>query len=484
MKLIQSICKAALVLTVVSLFASPLQAEAAPYEGYTYSYWGTTVNTPNAYIPAGTIDGSGQGIGRLKGPTDMYVAEDGLLYVLDVGNGRIVVFDEQWQVVREIREFVRDGEQEQFANPQGIFVTKKNHIYIADTENRRLVELTSEGEFVREIGAPQSEVLRPGFEYYPIKVAVDNAGRIYVVGRGVFDGIIELDADGAFTGFMGTNRVKFDVWDYFWKRLSTKEQRSKLAQFIPLEFNNLDVDGEGFIYTTTADVTSTDPIKRLNPTGADVLRREGYFFPMGDVYSESASASSLLIDVKVGENGVYSALDSRKGRVFTYDQDGNLMYIFGRMGEQEGTFRTPVAVERRGDHFLVLDQAMNRITVFKPTRYGTLINEANDLLILGQYDEAESKWKELLNLDANNEVAYVGIGKALLRQGENKQAMEYLKHGYDRVYYSKAFGKYRKEMVRKYFGAGMTFVIVFGVGLWCYSIIRRRATGKVKANVT
>ena len=40
MKLIKSICKATLVLAAVSLFASPLQAEAAPYEGYTYSYWG------------------------------------------------------------------------------------------------------------------------------------------------------------------------------------------------------------------------------------------------------------------------------------------------------------------------------------------------------------------------------------------------------------------------------------------------------------
>ena len=414
----------------------------------------------------------------------MYVAADGLLYVLDAGNGRIVVFDEEWKVVREIRGFVREGKQEQFASPQGIFVTKHNHIYVADTENHRVVELTGEGAFVREIGAPQSEVISAGFQYYPIKVAVDNAGRIYVVGRGIFDGIIELDADGAFTGFMGTNRVKFDAWDYFWKQLSTKEQRSKLAQYIPLEFNNLDVDSEGFIYTTTGELTSTDPIKRLNPSGEDVLRRNGYFYPMGDIYSGDISQSSLFIDVKVGENGVYSALDSRKGRVFTYDQDGNLMYIFGRMGEQEGTFRTPVAVERRGDQFLVLDKDMNRITLFKPTRYGTLINEANDLLVSGKYDEAEGKWRELLRLDANNEIAYVGIGKVLLRQGEYKQALEYLKLGYDREYYSKAFGKYRKEMVRKYFGAGMTFVIVFGVGLWCFSIFRRRKTGKVKVNVT
>lgn len=484
MKFIQSMGITAIVLASLSLFASPLHAEAAPYEGYNYSYWGAAVNVPNAYVPAGIVDGSMLAIGKFKDPTDMYVAADGLLYVLDAGNGRIVVFDEQWKVAREIRGFVREGKQEQFASPQGLFVTKNNHIYVADTENRRVVELTGEGAFVREIGAPRSEVIGPNFQFYPLKVAVDNAGRIFVIGRGVFDGIIEMDADGSFTGFMGTNRVKFNAWDYFWKRLSTKEQRSKLAQFIPLEFNNLDMDSEGFIYTTTAELTSMDPIKRLNPSGEDVLRRKGYFNPMGDIYSGAANQSSLLIDVKVGENGVYSALDSRKGRIFTYDQDGNLMYIFGRMGEQEGTFRTPVAVERRGDQFLVLDRDMDRITRFKPTRYGTLVNEANDLLVSGKYDEAEGLWKELLRLDANNEIAYAGIGKGLLRQGEYKQALEYLKLGYDREYYSKAFGKYRKAFVRENFGRGMTIVIVFGVGLWSFKILGRRTRGKVKANVT
>jgi hypothetical protein len=429
------------------------------------------------------VEGSGQEIGKFKEPTDMYVAADGLLYVLDAGNGRIVVFDEEWKVVREIRGFVREGKQEQFASPQGIFVTKDNHIYVADTENHRVVELTGEGAFVREIGAPHSEVIRAGFKYFPMKVAVDNAGRIFVVGRGIFDGIIELDADGAFTGFMGTNQVTFNAWDYFWKKLSTKEQRSKLAQYIPIEFNNLDMDSEGFIFTTTAELTSFETIKRLNPSGEDVLRRLGFFAPSGDL-AGNLNDRSLLIDVKVGESGVYSALDSTRGRVFTYDQDGNLMYIFGREGEQEGTFRTPVAVERRGDQFLVLDKDMDRITIFKPTRYGTLINEANDLLNSGKYDEAEVKWREMLKLDANNEIAYAGIGKVMLRRGEYKQALEYLKLGYNREYYSKAFGKYRKDIVRKYFGAVMTIVIVFGVGLWCFSIFRRRTTRKVTVNVT
>lgn len=482
MKLIKSMCKAALVLALLTLFTSPLQA--APYEGYSYYYWGDSSSTPNAYLPDGVIDGAEQGVGKLKGPTDMFVASDGLVYVLDAGNGRIVVFDQQWKAIRQIYGFKDGAKQEQFANPQGIFVTDKGRIYIADTDNSRVIELESDGKLVRVIDAPKSEVILNDFEYFPRKIAVDKAGRIYVIGRGVFDGIMEMDSDGNFTGFMGTNKVSFNFWDYIWKQLSTKEQRNKLAQFVPLEFNNLDVDGENFIFTTTAEVGSTVPIKRLNPTGDDVLRREGYIPTMGDAYSQNPAASSILVDIKVGKNGTYSALDSRKGRIFTYNEDGSLMYIFGRMGEQEGTFKTPVALESRGDQFFVLDQEMNRITIFKPTRYGKLVNEANELLISGKYTEASNKWKELLTLNANNEIAYVGIGKALLRQGESKLAMENLHLGYDRVYYSKALGKYRKEIVREYFGVGMTGLVVLIATIWGISFLKRRLKGKVKANVT
>ncbi len=482
MKLIKTIGAAALLLAACGVFASPIQA--APYEGYSYSYWGDSSSTPNAYLPETIVDGVDQGAGKLQGPTDMFVSEDGHVYVLDAGNGRIVVFDEQWNAVKQLNGFSREGKQESFANPQGIFVTAEGNIYVADTDNGRVLELTADGSLVREIGSPKSEVIPPGFEYFPRKLAVDRAGRIYVIGRGVFDGIMEMDSDGNFTGFIGTNKVSFDFADYLWKRLSTKEQRSKLAQFVPLEFNNLDLDKEGFLFTTTAEVGSEEPIKRLNPTGVDVLRREGYISPKGDSYSGHPDASSLLIDIKVGDNGIYSALDSRKGRIFTYNEDGSLMYIFGRLGEQEGTFKTPVAIESRGDRFFVLDQGMNRITVFKPTRYGALINEANELLVTGKYNEAENKWRELLTLNANYESAYVGIGKAMLRQGENKLAMENLKLGYDRAYYSKAFGKYRKDMIRKHLGAGLTGAIALGAALWGWSLFKRRSNGKVKANVT
>lgn len=53
------------------------------------------------------------------------------------------------------------------------------------------------------------------------------------------------------------------------------------------------------------------------------------------------SGASRIIDVVVREKGIYSVIDSTRGRIFTYDHEGNLLYIFGGIGSQEGTFDTP-----------------------------------------------------------------------------------------------------------------------------------------------
>lgn len=446
-----------LILAAALIFAglSPKSAHASPYEGYAYSYWGEAVQSPIAYLPSRSVTGQDIGIDPLSAPNDMFAASDGKLYVLDSGNGRIVVLNGELEAVSQIQGFNNDGKQDSFNAPEGIFVTEAGHIYVADTENRRIVELDGRGTFIREIGPPKSEVLSDSFEYFPRKVVVDKAGRIYVVARGVFDGIIEFDSDGVFTGFMGTNPVQFDPVDLFWKTVSTKEQREKMIRFVPIEFNNVDVDRDGFIFTTTADKLAAVPVKRLNPSGIDVLRVNGNWGPIGDFSRER----SAFIDIEVSGNGVYRTLDSTRGRIFTYNEDGNLLYVIGQLGSQRGTFKNPVAIESFGNAIYVLDRDLGMITEFAATKFGGLVNEANGLYSIGKHNDAAKLWEQVLRLDANYEMAYVGIGKSMLRQGEFKQAMSYLKLGNDREYYSKALTKYRREYMRDNFGIYMTILI-------------------------
>ena len=173
--------------------------------------------------------------------------------MLDSGNNRIVVLDRQLQPASVIDSFVRDGQEDTFANPQGIFVTDDKEVLIADTGNRRIVHLDRQLHPVKVIESPESELLPANFVFQPVRIAADKAQRLYVLAVGVFDGFMEFNADGTFTSFIGANRVWVDPVELFWKRISTREQRSRMVLFVPTEFTSLDMNEEGFIYATNGD---------------------------------------------------------------------------------------------------------------------------------------------------------------------------------------------------------------------------------------
>ncbi|KYG34344.1 NHL repeat-containing protein [Alkalihalobacillus trypoxylicola] len=454
-------------------FPSSSYAEA-PYPSYNYSYWEYTDPSAVPYLPNLIIDGREEEYGPFTSPEDVFVAGNEI-FIVDSGNDRLIKLNDQFQFVNEINQFLNGLNEDGFNNPSGVYVTDDKEIYVADTGNQRIVHLTKEGKLIRIIEAPESDVIRDGFAYYPLKIAVDQAGRIYVIGRGVFDGIIEFNSDGEFTGFTGSNRVSFTPVDYFWRMVATREQRARMSLFIPIEFNNLDLDEEGFIYTTNSEQNTTRPIQRLNPTGEDVLRKQGYHNPVGDLeyaYTGSYSGTSTFVDITINDYGIYSALDMKRGRIFTYDEDGNLLYIFGQLGNQEGTFRTPVALDRLGEQIIVLDKGNHRLTVFEPTEFGKHVNQAVQFYNEGDDEGSAEYWQKVLRLNANYEVAYVGIGKALLMEGLNREAMNYFENGHSRSYYSKAYKRYRQEVLREYFGVGMTVVVLI-IGVTIIYMIRR-----------
>lgn len=457
-----------LLLAICCLLGTALGAPAAYADGegasYNYSFWGDTVTSPAAYQATDLYNGSDLGVGAFKEPSDLHVASDNRIYVLDSGNNRIVILDERFKPARVIDSFVRDGQADTFANPQGLFVTDKNDIIVADTGNHRVVHLNADFEWVKTIEAPESDLLPANFQFQPVRVVMDKAQRTYVMATGVFDGFMEFNAEGAFTSFIGANRVYIDPVEYFWKRISTQAQRSQMVMFTPTEFTNLDIDGEGFIYATNGDQWG-DNIKKLNAQGNDILRRTGYFSPQGDIRYSVDTGPSRLIDIDVGDSEIYSVLDSKRGRIFTYNGDGHFMYVFGGLGNLLGEFKTPTAIERVGDDFIVLDKALGEITVFRTTAYGRTLNEAVRSYYRGDEQKAYELFNETVNMNANLEFAYAGIGKALLRQGDYEEAMKHFKRSMDQGNYSKAFLLHRKEVLRQYFGGIMT-VIVAAAAIW------------------
>jgi hypothetical protein len=254
---------------------------------------------------------------------------------------------------------------------------------------------------------------------------------------------------------MGAHRVTFNIIDYIWRFFSTREQRARQNLFIPTEYNNVALDSSGFIYVTNSSFNpggtfQSDPVRRLNAMGQDILIRNGYEDPVGDLAFGSAggiSGRSQFIDVVAFENDSFACFDRVRGRIFMYDFQGNLLYAFGGVGNREGYFRIPVALDRMGTALYALDSNTAAVTRFDLTVYGELINRALNEYRAGRYESSAAIWEEVLKMNGNYDLAYIGIGRAALRQGQYRKAMEYYRLKNFREGYGKAFQLYRKQWV-------------------------------------
>ena len=478
-----------LVLLACLAFGNALAADSLPYDCYNYDHWNNILYTPAPYVPDGLVSGAtlrfeGAPVGAFRNPQDLCVSPDGDVYIADTGNNRIVVLAQDLKTVRRIiTGFEAEGAAQTFSAPSGVAISEKHRLYIADSLNRRIVVLEPDGTFVKYVKNPQSEVLDEGYVFTPLRVSVDYADRVYVIAQNMFQGIMVFSEEGVFTGFFGTISVKISLWEKFWRKLATKEERGKQQLFIPTEFTGIDVDDEGFVYASNKDTDGLQAVRRLNPKGEDVIRRGPHANLGGDRVFGSVgnyAGPSQIVDVVYRGHGTYSLLDSRRGRIFTYDHEGNLLYIFGGIGSQAGTFLTPTAIEQLGSRLLVLDSQQGNLTVFAQTEYGSLINRAVALRFDGDETQAVPLWQEVLRLDEINELANTGIGKAYLSAGDNENAMLYLRRGMNREYYSVAFKRWRNERLRNnisFILSGVVAAAVLAV-LWVKAVrpaVRKKA---------
>ena len=270
-------------------------------------------------------------------------------------------------------------------------------------------------ELVRIVENPQSDVLGNGFVFKPLKIAVDYADRIYCIAQNMFQGIMVFETDGNFSGFFGTINVTLSPWEKFWKKVATKEERKNQTLYIATEFTGIDIDTDGFVYATNIDATGEQGVRRLNPRGEDVIKKGRNKNVGGDLWISgygTYGGPSQITDVVYRGHGIYSLLDRKRGRIFTYDHEGNLLYIFGGLGTQQGTFSTPAALEQWDGGLLVLDSTRGEIYRFAATEYGSLIDQAVALRHDGDAALAVELWARVLEIDESNELANAGIGQA------------------------------------------------------------------------
>lgn len=454
---------------IVSIFlqCSVNVSAKEPYNGYIYDSWGKSEYAPNGYEAVGVINEKQMGI-SLSDPKDMYY-RNGKLYILDTGNNRVVVLNADYSVEHIVSSFyTKDGTMSPLNNPNGFFVKSNGELIIADTDNNRVIICDDSGKISSILEKPQSEIFSDSLDFKPLKVIADRLGNTYVVCKQFYYGAVVYDNMGVFSGYFGANKVEASVSllaDRFWKKFMTKEQIGYTSKYVPVEFSSCDIDDKNFIYTCSMSVQSaSDSVKKLNSLGSNILDSTKF----GDQETMNYNGryvKSQLMDIEISDDNNINLLDFTTGRVFQYDQDGDLVSIFGGKGVQNGLVAIPSAIESIGnDKILLLDSEKGNLTIYSLTEYGVALHNAIRNYSEGLYTEALDSWQDVLRYNENSEIAYRGIGKAYLKQHNYKEAMRYLELGQDKEGYSQAKAAERSAMSKQYFGwyvALIAIVVVF-----------------------
>ena len=431
---------------------------------YNYDYWEDVQDSPDTYSVSGTFTYMDFGLDtNFKNPEGLCVHND-LVYVCDSGNNRIVELKrtskDKLELSRIIDGFQGEASLNTFSNPTDLAVSEAGEFYICDKGNGRILKLDQNLYYMMEFTKPDDSSLDSSLTFQPSKIVIDTAGRVYCTASGINKGLIKYEADGTFSGFVGATKASYDWTDYIWKRFATQEQRAKMVAFVPTEYDNIYIDYEGFIYacTSSADEDSlrsedADAVRKLNLMGNDILVRNGNLPIYGDRYwgyGGGHDGPSQFTDVTTFDNDIYVCLDKNRGRLFGYDDQGRIVYIFGSNGNMEGYFNRAAALEHMDYDLLVLDSLDCSITLFVPTEFGSLIYQAIDEFDQGNYVKSGETWQKVMDIDGNYDLAYIGIGRSLLRQEKYYEAMKYFELKYDDENYSKAYKQYRKEWVEEH----------------------------------
>ena len=441
-------------------------------ESYLYDQNNEAVESPDAYVVSKEISIEADGI-KAVSPQDIFYSESGKLYVVDTNNHRILIYDEEYKLLDVLSVFTQEGgSQTSLSKPEGIYVDEEDTIYIADTGNHRIIKCDIQGNVLLQIDKPENLIgVSEDSAFNPIKLSVDKSGRIYVVARNYNMGILQLDPNGKFVGYVGAPKVQYNIIQMLWRKISTEEQLAKMEQYVPTEYNNISIDQEGFIYGTIGTlnaeelekaISSNDlsgtitPIKKLNTVGNDVLKRNGFFAPVGDL--EYDEVYSKIVDVAYTTGDRYALLDTTHGHIFVYDSNGNMLCAFGNENFVQLSSLTYV-----NEQLIVLDAQGAKLYIYKPTTYGTMLFDAVLAQYNGDFDVAYELWSDVATYNYNFDYAFVGLGQSYMNSDDYEQAMECFQRVGDKSNYSKAKELMRKESMKTVFPVIFISIICIGV---------------------
>ena len=468
-------CRRAMALISLFLIAGAMSVEGAAYRtDYTVD-GNEQIAIPQAYTYAYSInvlENAGEEVRvYFDQPADLRMDGEENLYVADAKNNRVVKLDKEGNLL----SLYTQGGDTPLNQPQGVCPGPGGDVYIADTGNQRIVHLEADGTLIREYGLPDSPVLSEVQVYSPTKIGLSPTGGLYVL---MGETIMSIDADNTFRGYIGQTDIGFDFVDWLLRLVASEEQRVMVGKRTAASYMNFTVNEEGLIYATSQDEVEGQ-IKVLNSVGNNIYRKlsdinksgltklkETYFsgnvigkpFRYGElVDGENPQFSGIAVDA----NGMVTVAEKLSGKLYQYDQTGNLLAVFGGLGTGQGEFAIPAAitVDHEGNLY-VLDSSKGNIQVFEPTAFIRKVQQATILYNDGDYDGASALWQEVMAIDKTYPLAHMGLAATAYKAGDWQGAMEGYRYANDRAQYGKAFSEYRYVFMQEHF-----FWVVLGAAV-------------------
>lgn len=427
----------ALFLITCALF-QPIHASEATTYTVTLDSKGNFVRTQDAYLPEMVNIDMG-----LNKPEDMIFDEQGILWIADTGNRRIVKYDSITNAITDEITYV------DFKTPRGLYVTHDS-LYVADSSAKAVFRFDLNGNHTHTYFRPES----PSFSdtaYAPSKIVVDNRGNMYIYGEGVSNGIIQLSNVGEFLGFFTTNKVQLSLTQQFYKMILSQDQFDRLALRSPQTFSSIFIDQNSLIYTATMN-TKTNAVKKHNMQG-------------GNMFSYTVGSEDMR-DIYVDDQGIIYA-GTQTGAIYIYDAYGEFIVSFGIRKDAgnkptediKGLFSSLSAIAVREDGLIfALDESKSFLQSFRPTEYSKQIYRAIELYEERAYEASIDAWQEVLNLNQMSTLAHNSIAKSYLQLEHYDEAMKHFELAGNKTLYSEAYWEVRNVQIQSVLGM---FIVAF-----------------------
>lgn len=418
-----------LALCITMLQALPVSASQATSYTYTLDDNGRFVRTQDAYLPDRTITDLG-----LSEPSDLVIDENNLMYIADTGNSRILVFDLNTETVKS------EIKLDQFQSPKGLFIAEDGTIYVADSAAKTVFKLDKDYNYITQFDKPTAPIFSDA-QYDPGKIAVDDAGNMYIVCESNNTGVVQLAYTGEFLGYFTSNKTVLTAQQRFLKLIYTKEQEKNVEELnsTPTIFSSLCIDNGGTLYTVcmngVANVARNDLLKKHRTDG-------------GNMFANGIIANQHMTDITVDEGGIIYTSDS-EGYITIYTSSGELIFDFGAKvsannADVSGLFTNLATIALDADgNIWTADSTKGYLQSFVPTDYATTIYTALDLYENGEYDASLVEWNKVLRLNQMSVLAHNGVGKAYYHAGDYEKAMEHFEIAGNREDYSEAYWEVR-----------------------------------------